>query len=610
MHRRAVLLPTHRLAVLLVLLALLVASILAPAAAHAQEQAQQDPQEQAQQDPQEQTQQEPQDTEPAPFTERAPSPLDTPEDDAAEHDASTDEEPAPEEPAPDEPAPDDADADEPAPDDADADPDAETEPVVPIRVTEPALRRSEIPLGSVLLAVGVLFGGAVLLRRTARAEPAVAQPPPAPPTPLAAEALLLEALVQLGKALVDAGEPVDQVHGALRRVARVNGVAEIDAMVLPTALIVSVADGSSVTTEVKTAGSERLRLDQIDEVFRILQAAERGTLPPSELLTRVEQARRQAPAFPPTTRIVGHTLLTVGLTMILRGGWRELLVAGALGLAIGAFHLATQRLSATYQAFVPVFVAFGVSTVTFTVARLLPELAVFPVLIAPLILLLPGALLTTSVRELATGQIMSGAARLVSGGMQLVLLAIGIVMGAQLVGVPPTTIGVQPPDPLLLLMPWLGVAVFGFGVVRFHGARRESVPWILLVLVVAYAGQVVGGLFFGGALSAFFGALAMTPVAMVAATRPTGPPVPVTFLPGFWVLVPGAVGLVGVTKYLGDDRIGGAAALTNAGLTMVGIALGVLLGLAIGRSLAVQLGLSEQPDLEQPDATRLLSRSG
>ena len=56
----------------------------------------------------------------------------------------------------------------------------------------------------------------------------------------------------------------------------------------------------------------------------------------------------------------------------------------------------------------------------------------------------------------------------------------------------------------------------------------------------------------------------------------------VTFLPAFWLLIPGALGLVGVAKYLGDERNDGAASLVTAGATMVGIALGVLLGLAAG----------------------------
>jgi uncharacterized membrane protein YjjB (DUF3815 family) len=102
---------------------------------------------------------------------------------------------------------------------------------------------------------------------------------------------------------------------------------------------------------------------------------------------------------------------------------------------------------------------------------------------------------------------------------------------------------------------------------------------------------VVGGLFFGGVMSAFIGALLMTPVAMFAATRPSGPPALVGFLPGFWLLVPGALGLVGVTSVLGN----GAQALNTvvtAGTTMVAISLGVLAGIALGSAVGRRAGLA------------------
>lgn len=83
----------------------------------------------------------------------------------------------------------------------------------------------------------------------------------------------------------------------------------------------------------------------------------------------------------------------------------------------------------------------------------------------------------------------------------------------------------------------------------------------------------------------------MTPVALLAARIPTGPPAIVSFMPAFWLLVPGALGLVGVAKYLGEDRTYGAASLLTAGASMIAIALGVLLALIAGADLATR-----QPD--------------
>jgi uncharacterized membrane protein YjjB (DUF3815 family) len=228
-------------------------------------------------------------------------------------------------------------------------------------------------------------------------------------------------------------------------------------------------------------------------------------------------------------------------------------------------------------------VAFAVSGVVLLAARVVPDLGVLPALVAPLVLFLPGGLLTTGVIELATGQMLSGGGRVAAGTMQLVLLAGGIVAAAALVGVPAVDLagGTQALGPVA---PWIGVVLFGVGTVVFRCGRPRTVGWVVLVLAVAYGAQVVGDALFGGVLSAFVGALAMTPVALAVARFPSGPSPLVSFLPAFWMLVPGALGLVGVTSLLeGDDS--GLSTLVTTVATMVAIAFGVVLGLAVTRAL-------------------------
>ena len=95
---------------------------------------------------------------------------------------------------------------------------------------------------------------------------------------------------------------------------------------------------------------------------------------------------------------------------------------------------------------------------------------------------------------------------------------------------------------------------------------------------------MLGGIFFGSARSAFFGAVAMTPVAVVLARQGLGPPTLVTFFPGFWILVPGALGLESVTRIFSDDQVAAVGTLTTTLTPMIGIALGVLVGLALSAS--------------------------
>lgn len=177
-------------------------------------------------------------------------------------------------------------------------------------------------------------------------------------------------------------------------------------------------------------------------------------------------------------------------------------------------HL-TGRVGRQYQALVTVSLSFGVAVAVFSVVQAGVDTGVLAALIAPLVTLLPGALLTTGVIELATGQMMAGAGRLAAGTMQLVLLAVGVVSGASLVGVPQLSLDQHAAEPIGALGPWLAVALFGIGVVVYQNGRPQSAGWVLVVLCVAYGAQVIGDISFGGVLSAMIGALAMTPIAFL-----------------------------------------------------------------------------------------------
>ena len=95
----------------------------------------------------------------------------------------------------------------------------------------------------------------------------------------------------------------------------------------------------------------------------------------------------------------------------------------------------------------------------------------------------------------------------------------------------------------------------------------------------------------------------MTPIAVLIARKPTAPSPLVTILPGFWLLVPGALGLDGVTRLFGAG--GGAAigVLVTTATSMVGVSLGILLGLLLVASGPErpwsETRMSSQPHLEQ-----------
>jgi uncharacterized membrane protein YjjB (DUF3815 family) len=206
-------------------------------------------------------------------------------------------------------------------------------------------------------------------------------------------------------------------------------------------------------------------------------------------------------------------------------------------------------------------------------------------MIASLTTFLPGSMLTTATVELASGEMVAGASRLVFGALQLLLLAFGIVAGAELAGLPRAdALHDTHAEVLGWWAPWLGVVVYGVAAAAYFSAPRGALRWLLVVLLTAWIGQRLGGWLIGADISGFIGAFAMTPVALAVSRLPGGPPSQVTFLPAFWLLVPGALGLLGVAETVAQPSAGLQQLIQPLG-SIVAIALGVLCGAAADRGL-------------------------
>ena len=406
----------------------------------------------------------------------------------------------------------------------------------------------------------------------------------------------------LGEAMIDTAAPVVQVQDALARLADANGIPDVEVVALPTALVLSTPRQDQPRTVAVGAGSRSLRLDQVQEVLEVADLARAGAVGPVEGLERVGAAMERRSPYTVWQQALGYVLSAIGLALVLGGSLTDVALAGLLGGVVVGVERTTARWAVPYQAIVVLVCAFVVATAVFSLSRTGLDVSLLPALMAPLVTFLPGAQLTTGVIDLATRQMIAGSARLAAGVMTLVLLALGIVSAANLVGIPASAITSGGGQALGWAGAWAGVGIFGVGVTIRHSAQRRAVRWIMLVLVVAYAGQLLGGALLGTQVSAFVGALAMTPVALAVARYADGPPAMVSLLPAFWLLVPGALGLVGVTSVLGESTGQGLTAVITAGTTMVAISLGVLTGLGVGSwALEAQGWLRRRTEHDHPD---------
>jgi uncharacterized membrane protein YjjP (DUF1212 family)/uncharacterized membrane protein YjjB (DUF3815 family) len=388
-------------------------------------------------------------------------------------------------------------------------------------------------------------------------------------------------VIQLGTAMVAAGDAVDLIEGSLGRLVAAYGAAGVQIALLPTSLFIQTGTSDSAHVQFSSQVAPPLRLDQIDGLYRLVRQLERAEFSVSAGLDQLAGIYRRRPAFGWPLRTVGHAVLTAGLVLLIQPTPGGIFAALVLGLFIGVLKLA--RLP-TAALLLPIMASFLIAAAVLGAGGYLHIDNPIRLLVAPLVTFLPGGMLAIATMEIAAGQMVSGASRLVNGFVQLALLAFGIVAGGVLVRAAPADYLDHRVAGFGAWAGWAGVIVFAVGIWLHFCAPLRSLPWILLVLYVAFAGQSVGDVLFDGQISGFFGAVAMTPVVLWVERLPGGPPKLVTFLPAFWLLVPGATGLIGITQIVGNGPGTAARGLSDALITIMSISLGVLTGAAAHRA--------------------------
>jgi uncharacterized membrane protein YjjP (DUF1212 family) len=377
---------------------------------------------------------------------------------------------------------------------------------------------------------------------------------------------------KLARALHRYGLAAPNLEDALTLVADRLGIHG-EFFATPTAIFASLDTGDVDQTIMIRVEPGSVNLDKLSRLDRLTQDVASGVVSPAEASRVIDELRATPAHFRGKTTVLASAVASAASARFFGGGWREMVVCGAIGLMTGLLALVARR-NPSFRVFEPV-AAFVAGLGASTAATFLPPTSIYVAMVGGLIVLFPGLTLTTAISELATRHLQSGTARLMSALILFVSIgfgaAVGVEAGALVFGSP------EPVSPSTLPLWTLGPAVVlaSLSFVVLNQANPRDAGWILFVCALSFVGSRLGARWMGIESGAFLGAI-LVGVASGCISRARNRPALVTSTPGIILLVPGSVGFRSINELISNDPVRGLQTAFTMILTGVALATGLL----------------------------------
>lgn len=391
-------------------------------------------------------------------------------------------------------------------------------------------------------------------------------------------------VVELAGHLHAYGTTAQRLEGAVMAVATELGL-DCEPMSNPTGMTLAFSDprrppGETDTTRVIRMPPGDTDLAKLVEADRIAEEVMAGRLGIAE-----GHAALRALEKPPTRRgnlamVLGFGLAAAGIGGLLRLPWLDIATAGTSGLLIGLLELASRGRPQMREAG-EALSALAAGFVAILVAAFVGPLNLNTVIIASLIVFVPGMTLTNAVNELTSNHLVSGTARFAGALATLMKLTVGSALAlalAQMAGVEPQVRALRPqPD----MVEWAALVLAAFSFAVLFRAKARDYPVVMLAAIGGYLVSRIGGDLWGSPAGVFLSALLVT-AAGNGYARWGKRPGAVVRVPGILMLVPGSASLRGVMDVVQQQD---AALGQSAALGVLNILLALVAGLLFGNLL-------------------------
>ena len=244
---------------------------------------------------------------------------------------------------------------------------------------------------------------------------------------------LISCALDIGEQMLISGAEISRVETTIQLICAAYGCQRTDVFTITASIVVSIVsrEGNHLSQSRRINGS-RTDLTKLDKLNNLSRHICKHT-PDYDYVEEKLRAICSAKPYSLWLEALGSALIDFAFTVFFGGTYMDGLVASVLGLGLRyATHLLQK--AGMNQIFINVVASFVLSLCAILLVRFGIGYDVNKILIGNIMLLIPGIALTNSLRDMISGDIISGLLRFLDAALVAVAIAAGYILAAELLG--------------------------------------------------------------------------------------------------------------------------------------------------------------------------------
>lgn len=292
---------------------------------------------------------------------------------------------------------------------------------------------------------------------------------------------------------------------------------------------------------VEKGGFNMAKLARVGELVETVVA---GGISLDDAYTILDEIDNLPDPWGPLAKGLSFLFIGVGFSGLMSGNLIDILVSAVLALVVYINVHFADKYGGRALELLPFTSAYIIGVIAALVKILMPELNVPVVVIAAIIIIIPGFTVSAGIVEIVSNHVVSGSANLISGVIYLLKQFFGAWFGLATIGLLlPTEATMVTTIPSL--GPWLFLPLLFIGLGIAYQSLMRDFPWVIICCLVSYIGVQFGNAFEIQYLGTLMGAIVANIYANLWA-RKFNRPTSIVLVPAITVMVSGSVGFQGL----------------------------------------------------------------